>query len=151
MNNRKINKMIEIYTDGACSVTSGKGGWGVYIIDKSNTKGITEKNKLSGNSLDTTNNRMEMTAVIEALKYFKTKKKITIFSDSIYVIKGITEWIDGWKARNWKKVKNIDLWKQIDELNQLHTVKWQHVPAHSGVEGNEIADKLAVSARLQLP
>ena len=140
--------MIEIYTDGACSVSSRKGGWGTYII-------ITEKEeikkvKLYGNSVDTTNNRMEMTAVIEALKYFKTKEKITIYSDSIYVIKGITEWIDGWKARNWKKVKNIDLWKQMDELNQLHTVKWQHVPAHSGVEGNEIADKLAVAARLQL-
>ena len=139
-----INKMIQIYTDGACSVGSRKGGWGVLIIDGK------EKITLSGNSLDTTNNRMEMTAVIEALKYFKDSQKLTILSDSNYVVKGITEWIDGWKQRNWKKVKNIDLWKQIDELNQIHQVKWQHVPAHSGIEGNEIADKLAVEARLQL-
>tara|TARA_R110000772_G_scaffold82369_2_gene174734 strand:+ start:146 stop:589 length:444 start_codon:yes stop_codon:yes gene_type:complete len=140
-----INKMIQIYTDGACSVACRKGGWGVLIINKD------EKIKLSGNSLDTTNNRMEMTAAIEALKYFKDSQKITILSDSNYVVKGITQWIDGWKLRNWKKVKNIDLWKQIDELNQFHQVTWKHVPAHSGVEGNEIADKLAVEARLQLP
>ena len=137
--------MIQIYTDGACSVGSRKGGWGVLIIDGK------EKITLSGNSLDTTNNRMEMTAVIEALKYFEDSQRLMILSDSNYVVKGITEWIDGWKQRNWKKVKNIDLWKQIDELNQIHQVTWKHVPAHSGVEGNEIADKLAVEARLQLP
>jgi ribonuclease HI len=140
--------MIQIYTDGACSVSTRKGGWGAYIIFKD--KDLTKKIKISGNSEDTTNNRMEMTAVIKSLKYFKTKEKITIYSDSIYVIKGITEWIDGWKKKDWKKVKNIDLWKQIDDLNQFHTVSWNHVPAHSGVEGNEIADKLAVSARLEL-
>ena len=137
--------MIQIYTDGACSVASGKGGWGAYLILPSK-----EEIKLSGNSDNTTNNRMEMTAVIESLQYFKSKKEITILSDSIYVVKGITEWMDGWKKRDWKKVKNIDLWKQIDKLNQFHIVEWKHVPAHSGVEGNEIADKLAVEARLKL-
>lgn len=137
--------MIEIYTDGACSVNTGKGGWGVYIVLPSG-----EEIKLSGNSENTTNNQMEMTAVVEALSYFKTKKKITIFSDSNYVIKGITEWMDGWKKRDWKKVKNVKYWRKIDILNNYHQVKWQHVPAHIGIEGNEIADKLAVEAKLKL-
>lgn len=137
--------MIQIYTDGACSVASGKGGWGAYIIMPSG-----KEIKLSGNSENTTNNQMEMKAVIEGLRYFKTKKEITILSDSNYVIKGITEWIDGWKKKDWKKVKNVEYWKKIDILNNFHQVKWQHVPAHSGIEGNEIADKLAVDARLEL-
>jgi len=134
--------MIHIYTDGACSVNTRRGGWGVYI------KG--EEINLSGNLEDTTNNQMEMTAVIEALKYYKTRQNITIYSDSIYVIKGITEWISGWKKKDWKKVKNKDLWVEIDRLNQFHNVSWKHVPAHSGVEGNEIADKLAVKAKNEL-
>ena len=137
--------MIQIYTDGACSVASGKGGWGAYIIMPDG-----KEIKLSGNSENTTNNQMEMMAVIEGLRYFKTKKEITILSDSNYVIKGITEWMDGWKKKNWKKVKNVNYWKKIDILNNFHQVKWQHVPAHSGIEGNEIADKLAVNARLEL-
>jgi len=134
--------MIHIYTDGACSVNTRRVGWGVYI------KG--EEINLSRNLEDTTNNQMEMTAVIEALKYYKTRQNITIYSDSIYVIKGITEWISGWKKKDWKKVKNKDLWVEIDRLNQFHNVSWKHVPAHSGVEGNEIADKLAVKAKNEL-
>jgi ribonuclease HI len=134
--------MIEIYTDGACSVNTRKGGWGVYIKDK--------KIKLSGNTTNTTNNQMEMTAVIEALKYFKTKQNITIYSDSIYIIKGITEWIEGWKKKDWKKVKNKDFWLEIDRLNQFHIITWKHVSAHSGIEGNEIADKLAVESKNEL-
>ena len=119
-----------------------KGVGGVYIKDK--------EIKLNGNSKDTTNNQMEMTAVIEALKYYKTKQNITIYSDSIYVIKGITEWISGWKKKDWKKIKNKDLWVEIDRLNQFHNVSWKHVSAHSGIEGNEIADKLAVKAKNEL-
>ena len=134
--------MKHIYTDGACSVNTRKGGWGAYIEGE----GIN----LSGNLEDTTNNRMEMTAVIEALKYYKTKQNVTIYSDSIYVIKGITEWISGWKKKDWKKVKNKDLWIEMDKLNQFHNVSWKHVPAHSGIEGNEIADKLAVKAKNEL-
>ena len=131
--------MITIYTDGACSKNPGGfGGWGVYIQEGE------EKIFLSGGSPCTTNNKMEMLAVIEALKYYKTESDITIYSDSIYVVKGITEWMDGWKKKNWKNVKNLELWKEIDSLNKFHSVTWSHVKAHSGIEGNEIADKLAV-------
>ena len=141
--------MIEIYTDGACSKNPGPGGWGVYIIIGK------EEIKLSGNDPETTNNKMEMTATIEALKYFKESKKIKLYTDSNYIYKGINEWIDGWKKRDWKTsgkkpVKNKELWMELDKLNDFHTVNWYHVPAHSGIEGNEIADKLAVEARLKL-
>jgi len=141
--------MIEIYTDGACSKNPGPGGWGVYIIDGK------EEIKLSGNDPETTNNKMEMTATIEALKYFDKSKKIKLYTDSNYIYKGINEWIDGWKKRDWKTagkkpVKNKELWVELDKLNQFHSVDWHHVPAHSGIEGNEIADKLAVEARLKL-
>lgn len=131
--------MITIYTDGACSKNPGGfGGWGAYIQEEDN------KIFLSGGSPCTTNNKMEMLAVIEALKYYKTQKNIILYSDSIYVIKGVTEWMDGWKKKKWKKIKNLDLWLEIDKLNNFHNVSWKHVRGHSGVEGNEIADSLAV-------
>jgi ribonuclease HI len=134
------SKMIEIYTDGACSGNPGPGGWGVYIID-----GKIEI-ELGGSSEGiTTNNKMELTAAIKALEYFETKKNIKLHTDSTYVLKGITEWIYGWKTKDWKKVKNVELWKKLDKLNSFHNVDWNYVPAHVGVFGNEKADSIAVS------
>jgi ribonuclease HI len=137
--------MIIIYTDGACSKNPGGfGGWGAYIQEGE------EKLFLSGGDPCTTNNKMEMLAVIEALKYYKTEKNITLYSDSIYVIKGVTEWMDGWKKKSWKKVKNLDLWKEIDKLNNSTLFLGITSEAHSGIEGNEIADKLAVMEKNKL-
>ena len=133
-----------IYTDGACSGNPGPGGWGVLM-----QFGAKEKT-LKGGELETTNNRMEMMAAIKALEAIKPgyKGKITLWTDSTYVLKGITEWIHGWKKRGWKKsdkkpVVNVDLWKQLDALNAKHDVTWKWVKGHAGVEGNERADELA--------
>ena len=137
--------MVTIYTDGACSKNPGGfGGWGVYIQEGN------KETFLSGGDPSTTNNKMEMTAVIEALKHFKEKKIITLYSDSIYVIKGITEWMENWKKKRWKKVKNLEFWLEIDRLNKFHQVEWVHVRGHSGVRGNEIADELAVIEKNKL-
>lgn len=133
---------IEAFTDGACSGNPGPGGWGVWL-----RYGQHEK-ELCGGEAHSTNQRMEMQAAIEALKALKRPSKITIYSDSKYVIQGITEWISGWKKRGWKNaakkpVANQDLWQQLDELNQKHDVSWQWVKGHAGNEGNERADELA--------
>jgi len=142
----KINKKkILIYTDGACKGNPGKGGWGVVIIDNGLNK------ELSGSSSNTTNNIMEMTAAIKALSYFKTKKDILIFTDSKYVLLGVTEWIYNWKKNNWlnkkkEQVKNKKLWQDLDRLNDYHTVEWKWVKAHNGDPGNERADYLASHA-----
>ncbi|MDQ6974719.1 MAG: ribonuclease HI [Mariprofundaceae bacterium] len=130
------------YTDGACSGNPGPGGWGVWL-----RYGDHEK-ELWGGEKHTTNQRMELQAAIEALKALKKPSHITIYSDSKYVIQGITEWIEGWKKRGWKNaakktVMSQDLWETLDALNQIHTVDWQWVKGHSGNEGNEKADKLA--------
>ena len=137
-------KEFVIYTDGACSGNPGPGGWGVLM-----QYGDTEKT-LYGGEPDTTNNRMEMRATIEALKAIKTSYTgpITLWTDSTYVLKGITEWIHGWKKRGWKNsqkkdVKNVDLWKELDAVNAKHNVTWKWVKGHAGVEGNERADELA--------
>lgn len=135
---------LTIYTDGACSGNPGPGGWGVLMQFGSNEK------ELCGGDTDTTNNRMEMMAAIEALRAVKPAYKgpITLWTDSTYVLKGITEWIHGWKKRGWKKsdkkpVINADLWKILDELNQSRNVDWKWVKGHAGIEGNERADELA--------
>jgi len=138
------SKDLIIYTDGACSGNPGPGGWGVLMIfgDKEKT--------LKGGELDTTNNRMELTAAIKALEAIKPgfKGQTTLWTDSTYVMKGITEWIHGWKRRGWKKsdkkpVINADLWKMLDSLNAERDIIWKWVKGHAGVEGNERADELA--------
>ena len=133
---------ITIYTDGACKGNPGEGGWGAFI-EYSN-----EKVKLYGYEKDTTNNRMEIIAAIEALRSINAQSNIIIYTDSKYLMNGINTWIHGWKKNNWKtssnkNVKNVDLWKIIDELNSNHSIKWIWVKGHSGNPGNEMADELA--------
>jgi ribonuclease HI len=133
---------IQIYTDGACKGNPGPGGWGAYL-----TFGDHEKSLCGGEPL-TTNNRMELSAVIFALKALKKPCDIQLYTDSSYVQKGITEWIVGWKQRGWrtadkKPVKNDDLWKALDGLVAEHQIEWIWVKGHAGNEGNEIADALA--------
>jgi len=140
-----LKKKIIIYTDGACKGNPGKGGWGVVIIDNNISK------ELSGSSNNTTNNIMEMTAAIEALSYFKSSKDILIFTDSKYVLLGITEWVHNWKSNNWvnkkkEQIKNKTLWLELDRLNDFHSVEWKWVKAHNGDRGNERADYLASQA-----
>ena len=139
---------IKIYTDGACSGNPGKGGWGALIQETENEK------KLSGSELNTTNNRMELTAVIRALEHYDEAKEIEVFTDSKYVMQGITEWIKNWKTNHWKTsqkkdVKNKDLWVLLDSVSAKHDVKWSWVKGHAGDYGNEIADKLATQAILE--
>ena len=139
---------IKIYTDGACSGNPGKGGWGALIQEDNNEK------KLSGSELNTTNNRMELTAVIKALEHYNEAKEIEIFTDSKYVMQGITEWIKNWKSNHWKTsqkkdVKNKDLWVLLDTVSAKHDIKWSWVKGHAGDYGNEIADKLATQAILE--
>ena len=139
---------IKIYTDGACSGNPGKGGWGVLIQENDNEK------KLSGSELNTTNNRMELTAVIKALEHYDEAKEIEVFTDSKYVMQGITEWIKNWKNNHWKTsqkkdVKNKDLWVLLDNVSEKHDIRWSWVKGHAGDYGNEIADKLATQAILE--
>ena len=134
---------INIYTDGACSGNPGIGGWGVVILIKDN-KPI----HLFGGSEQTTNNQMELTAAIEALKYFSNKSELNIFTDSQYVKNGIESWINNWKKNGWKtsskkQVKNKELWIQLEEQIEKHNVKWQWVRGHTGNKNNEMADNLA--------
>jgi ribonuclease HI len=135
---------IEIYTDGACKGNPGPGGWGVLL-----KSGGTEK-ELFGGELGTTNNRMELMAVIQALQALKRPCSVVLYLDSQYVLKGITEWLPGWKAKGWRTaakqpVKNVDLWQQLDALvtSGGHTIDWRWVRGHNGDAGNERADMLA--------
>jgi len=135
-------KIIRIYTDGACRGNPGPGGWGALIL-----KG-NEEIKLNGGQNDTTNNQMELTAVIKALDFFSESSELEIFTDSKYVMDGITEYIKKWKVNGWKTaskkpVKNSDLWKQLDYLTTQHSIKWNWVKGHSGHRENDIADELA--------
>jgi ribonuclease HI len=135
-------KFIEIFTDGACKGNPGPGGWGVLM-----RYGSMEK-ELCGGERDTTNNRMEMLAVISGLEALKKASKVRVVLDSQYVQKGMNEWIHGWKARGWKTaakqpVKNVDLWQRLDAAVARHEVQWQWVKGHAGHEGNERADQLA--------
>ena len=135
-----------IYTDGACSGNPGPGGWGAVIFDERE-----KQNNISGKVKDTTNNRMELTAPIMALKKIKSKSHITIFTDSTYVKNGITEWIkkwekNGWKNSNKKPVKNKDLWIKLNDLCQKNKVIWKWVKGHSDNKYNTLADELATEA-----
>ncbi|MEC9313632.1 MAG: ribonuclease HI [Pseudomonadota bacterium] len=140
---------VEIFTDGACSGNPGPGGWGAILRARG-----TEK-ELSGSEKQTTNNRMEMMAVIAALEALKRPCRVTITTDSQYVMKGMTEWLPGWKAKNWKTaarkpVKNAELWQRLDKAIAPHEVKWEWVRGHNGHPENERADELAVAAREKL-
>ena len=135
-------KHVVMYTDGACKGNPGVGGWGVSLQYGAHRK------ELFGGEAETTNNRMELTAAIEGLKQLKQACKVTIYTDSKYVMQGMEEWLAGWKARGWKTaskapVKNVDLWQQLDDLVGQHEVTWQWVKGHAGDEGNERADELA--------
>jgi ribonuclease HI len=140
---------VEVFTDGACSGNPGPGGWGAILRSKG-----TEK-ELSGGEKDTTNNRMEMMAVIAALEAITRPCNILITTDSQYVMKGMTEWLAGWKLKNWKTankkpVKNADLWQRMELAAQQHKLDWQWVRGHQGHVENERADQLAVAAREQI-
>ena len=135
-----------IYTDGACSGNPGPGGWGAVILDKDN-----DPKKISGNEKDTTNNRMELTAPIMALKKIKTNSEVTIYTDSTYVKNGITEWIKKWEKNNWKSannktIKNKDLWIELNDLCKESKVVWMWVKGHSNNKYNNLADELATQA-----
>jgi ribonuclease HI len=137
--------LVEIYTDGACRGNPGPGGWGAML-----TQGEHQK-ELSGAEPLTTNNRMELTAVIRALEALKRPAELLIFTDSEYVRRGITEWVKNWKARGWKTadrkpVKNQDLWERLDALAAGHKIEWRWVKGHSGNPGNERVDRLANEA-----
>lgn len=140
-------KSVQIYTDGACSGNPGPGGWGAYLIYGKHKK------HLSGYQLDTTNNQMELKAAIMSLQALKEPCKIDLYTDSVYVQKGITEWIDGWIRNNWrskskKPVKNVELWQELYDAIQKHDINWHWVKGHANIEGNEIADQLAVEQRI---
>jgi ribonuclease HI len=141
-----VVKIVDIYTDGACRGNPGPGGWAAFLsIDGGNEKEISGAERL------TTNNRMELTAVIRALESLKRPVQARVFTDSEYVRKGITEWVGNWKARGWKTadkkpVKNQDLWEQLDKLAVGHRIEWHWVKGHAGVPGNERVDRLANEA-----
>jgi len=137
-----VSERIDIYTDGACKGNPGVGGWGVVV------KTGSSEQELFGGAPATTNNRMEMTAVIEALTTLKPGSRVRLHTDSQYVQKGISEWIHAWKRRGWKTadkspVKNVDLWQRLDALAAQHDIEWVWVRGHAGHDGNEHADRLA--------
>ena len=134
--------MIDIFTDGACSGNPGPGGWGAILV-----YGDKEK-ELSGFEAETTNNRMELMAAIAALEQLKTPCAVDLYSDSTYVLKGISEWLPAWKARGWKTadkkpVKNVEYWQRLEEATKAHSIKWHWVKGHNGHAMNERADELA--------
>jgi ribonuclease HI len=137
-----IDEVVEVFSDGACRGNPGPGGWGAVL----RTKGV--ERELYGGEADTTNNRMELTAVIRALEALKRPSRVRLHTDSQYVQKGISHWIRDWKRRGWrtadrKPVKNIDLWERLDELAAVHDVEWLWVRGHAGHVDNERADRLA--------
>ncbi len=139
-----MNQLV-MYTDGACKGNPGPGGWGVLLRSADGTE-----KEMFGGELETTNNRMEMTAVIQGLRVLKRPCTIVLHLDSQYVLKGITEWLAGWKAKGWKTaskqpVKNVDLWQELDQIVSQagHTIDWRWVKGHAGDPGNERADALA--------
>ena len=137
-----MTDIVEIYTDGACRGNPGPGGWGAVLVAGSHRK------TLHGGERDTTNNRMELTAAIEALNALKGSRRVHLHTDSKYVMHGITDWMPNWKKRGWKTaakkpVKNQDLWMALDEAIGRHHINWIWVKGHAGVPGNEEADALA--------
>jgi len=139
--NRMTNTVV-IYTDGACKGNPGPGGWGVVLNYKNHTK------ELCGGAAETTNNRMELMAAIQALEKLNTPCLVRLSTDSKYVLQGITEWLPNWKKRGWKTaaktpVKNEDLWRRLDAAISSHQIEWQWIKGHSGHIGNERADVLA--------
>lgn len=142
--NADVTDTVTIYTDGACSGNPGPGGWGAILIFGENRK------EMSGGEDNTTNNRMELTAAIEALSTLKRSCKVELHTDSIYVRDGITKWIHGWKRNGWKTsakkpVKNVELWQALDEQTKRHEISWHWVKGHAGHPENERADELARS------
>ena len=143
-----MTKKVTLYTDGACSGNPGPGGWGCVLVYKE-----TEK-ELSGGEANTTNNRMELMAVIEGLRALKESCEVELYTDSKYVMEGATKWLDGWLANGWKKsdkkpVLNVDLWQTLSAELQHHTITWNWVKGHAGNPYNERVDALAVAAREQ--
>lgn len=138
----QLQQTIAIFTDGACAGNPGPGGWGAII------RTANQEQEMSGGEPRTTNNKMELTAAIEALKNLSSPSHVILTTDSQYVRKGITEWIKRWKVNGWRNaskqpVKNAELWRQLDELNQKHTVEWRWVAGHTGHPENERCDELA--------
>ena len=138
-----MTPQVVIYTDGACSGNPGPGGWGAILLS-----GAAHRKEIAGGELATTNNRMELMAAIQALEALKKPCRVELHTDSLYVMKGISEWIHGWKRRGWKTadnkaVKNDDLWRRLDEARARHDVNWRWVKGHAGHELNERADELA--------
>lgn len=134
--------LVEIHTDGACRGNPGPGGWGAVL------RAGTHERELWGGEDDTTNNRMELTAAIEALAALKRPCRVRLYTDSTYVMHGITRWLEDWRRRGWKTaarkpVKNQDLWQRLDALTGRHEIEWHWVKGHSGDPGNERADQLA--------
>jgi ribonuclease HI len=137
-----LTQIVEIYTDGACRGNPGVGGWGVLLISGDQRK------TLHGGEQETTNNRMELTAAIEALSALNGRQSVVLHTDSKYVLDGLTQWLPNWKSRGWKTsakkpVKNKDLWQALDEAANKHQVTWKWVKGHAGDPGNEAADELA--------
>jgi len=133
---------VTIYTDGACSGNPGVGGWGAILLHANGSK------EIHGGDVHTTNNKMELTAVIKALQALKVPCDVCLYSDSKYVVNGIVEWIDNWKRNNWrtkdkKPVANVELWQELDAAQQRHRISWHWVKGHNGNHYNEIADELA--------
>lgn len=145
MNSSKTKPYVELYTDGACSGNPGKGGWGALL-----RYGKVEK-EMSGAEMETTNNQMELMAVIKGLEKLKKPCNVKIFTDSKYVMQGASEWLKGWKAKSWKTankkpVKNVELWQRLDEVMDHHQISWEWVKGHSGHPENERVDQLARDA-----
>ena len=137
-----MSSSVEIYTDGACRGNPGPGGWGVVLIAGKHRK------TMHGGQAETTNNRMELTAAIEALNALRRASTVVLYTDSKYVMDGIREWLPNWKKRGWKTaskkpVKNQDLWQALDQASERHDITWQWVRGHTGNPGNEAADALA--------
>ncbi len=137
-----MSRPVEIYADGACRGNPGPGGWGALL------RYGEQERELWGGEPDTTNNRMELTAVIRALEVLQRPSRLHITTDSQYVLHGVTQWLAGWKRRGWrtadkKPVKNADLWRRLEELARGHEVEWHWVKGHAGHPGNERADALA--------
>jgi ribonuclease HI len=137
-----MSKRVVIYTDGACKGNPGIGGWGAFLSIDEHVR------ELSGGELQTTNNRMELRATIEALTALKYPCSVDLYTDSVYVRDGVTKWLDNWKRNGWRTagkqpVKNQDLWEQLDRVMAQHTITWHWVKGHSGDPGNERADALA--------